>query len=118
MGKNGVKKGGLKTPGPVSTVGSGVGAGAKAPADYVISSEAYSVEPYGIMLRKDDPAFQKVADDATAKLYTSGAIIPIYEKWFLKPIPPKNINLNLPASPQLKNEFAKPTRSGDPADYK
>jgi len=93
-------------------------AGAKAPADYVISSEAYSVEPYGIMLRKDDPAFQKVADDATAKLYTSGAIVPIYEKWFLKPIPPKNINLNLPASPQLKNEFAKPTRSGDPADYK
>src|SRR6266513_1855275 len=93
-------------------------AGAKAPADYVISSEAYSVEPYGIMLRKDDPAFQKVADDATAKLYTSGAIVPIYEKWFLKPIPPKNINLNLPASPQLKNEFAKPTRSGDPNDYK
>jgi glutamate/aspartate transport system substrate-binding protein len=93
-------------------------AGAKAPADYVISSEAYSVEPYGIMLRKDDPAFQKVADDATAKLYTSGAITPIYEKWFLKPIPPKNINLNLPPSPQLKNEFAKPTRSGDPNDYK
>jgi glutamate/aspartate transport system substrate-binding protein len=93
-------------------------AGAKAPADYVISSEAYSVEPYGIMLRKDDPAFQKVADDATAKLYSSGAIMPIYEKWFLKPIPPKNINLNLPASPQLKNEFAKPTRSGDPNDYK
>src|SRR5204863_3308119 len=71
-------------------------AGAKAPVDYVISSEAYSVEPYGIMLRKDDPAFQKVADDATAKLYTSGAIIPTYEKWFMKPIPPKNINLNLP----------------------
>src|SRR6266480_7071775 len=93
-------------------------AGAKAPADCVISSEAYSVEPYGIILRKDDPAFQKVADDATAKLYTSGAIVPIYEKWFLKPIPPKNINLNLPVSPQLKNEFAKPTRSGDPADYK
>jgi glutamate/aspartate transport system substrate-binding protein len=93
-------------------------AGAKAPPDYIISSEAYSVEPYGIMLRKDDPAFQKVADDATAKLYSSGAIVPIYEKWFLKPIPPKNINLNLPASPQLKNEFAKPTHSGDPNDYK
>src|SRR5205809_3479060 len=41
-------------------------AGAKAPADYVISSEAYSVEPYGIMLRKDDLPFHKVADDATA----------------------------------------------------
>src|ERR1700752_2182452 len=50
-------------------------AGSKAPKDYVISADAYSVEPYGIMLRKDDPAFQKVADDATAKLYTSGAIM-------------------------------------------
>src|SRR5215475_14437318 len=68
-------------------------AGSKAPTDYAIGSEAYSVEPYGIMLRRDDPAFQKVADDATAKLYTSGAVMPIYDKWFLKTIPPKNINL-------------------------
>jgi glutamate/aspartate transport system substrate-binding protein len=42
-------------------------AGAKDPGAYVISSDAFSKpEPYGIMLRKDDPAFNKVADDATA----------------------------------------------------
>jgi glutamate/aspartate transport system substrate-binding protein len=93
-------------------------AGAKTPADYVIGSEAYSIEPYGIMLRREDPAFQKVADSATAQLYKSGAIMPIYEKWFQKPVPPKSINLNLPVSPQLKNEFANPTNSGDPAVYK
>jgi glutamate/aspartate transport system substrate-binding protein len=93
-------------------------AGAKAPADYVIGSEAYSIEPYGIMLRRDDPAFQKVADNATAQLYKSGQIMSIYDKWFQKPIPPKNINLSLPVSPQLKNEFANPTNSGDPAVYK
>jgi glutamate/aspartate transport system substrate-binding protein len=93
-------------------------ASAKAPADYVIGSEAYSIEPYGIMLRREDPAFQKVADNATAQLYKSGAIMPIYEKWFQKPVPPKSINLNLPVSPQLKNEFANPTNSGDPAVYK
>jgi glutamate/aspartate transport system substrate-binding protein len=93
-------------------------ANSKAPADYVIGSEAYSVEPYGIMLRRDDPAFQKVADNATATLYKSGAITPIYNKWFLAPVPPKGINLNVPVSPQLKNEFANPTNSGDPAVYK
>ena len=93
-------------------------ASAKAPAEYMIGTEAYSVEPYGIMLRKDDPAFQKLADNATAQLYKSGQIMPIYDKWFQKPIPPKNINLNLPVSPPLKNEFANPTNSGDPAMYK
>jgi glutamate/aspartate transport system substrate-binding protein len=93
-------------------------ASSKSPADYVIGTEAYSIEPYGIMLRKDDPAFQKIADDATAKLYASGQIMPMYDKWFLKPIPPKNITLNVPISAQLKNEFSKPTHSGDPNDYK
>ena len=93
-------------------------ASSKAPADYVIGSEAYTVEPYGIMLRKDDPAFQKVVDNATAQLYKSGAIMPIYTKWFLSTIPPKNVNLNVPVSAPLKNEFANPTNSGDPAVYK
>jgi glutamate/aspartate transport system substrate-binding protein len=93
-------------------------ASSKAPADYAIGDEAYTIEPYGIMLRKDDPAFQKVADNATAQLYKSGAIMPIYTKWFLAPIPPKNVNLNVPVAPQLKNEFANPTNSGDPAVYK
>ena len=41
-------------------------AGSKAPDDYVISKDAFSKpEPYGIMLRKDDPAFKKVVDAAT-----------------------------------------------------
>jgi glutamate/aspartate transport system substrate-binding protein len=70
------------------------------------------------MLRKDDPAFQKVADNATSQLYKSGAITPIYTKWFLSTIPPKNVNLNVPVSTPLKNEFANPTNSGDPAVYK
>ena len=46
-------------------------AGSKDPDAYVISKDAFSKpEPYGIMLRKDDPAFKKVADAATAALYT------------------------------------------------
>ena len=34
-------------------------AGSKSPKDYVISADALSVEPYGIMLRRDDPAVQE-----------------------------------------------------------
>lgn len=96
----------------------GLVAQSRAPGDYVISAEALSVEPYGIMLRRDDLAFKKVVDNATIQTYKSGAINAIYEKWFLKPIPPRNINLNLPMSAQFKKVIANPTDSGDPNVYK
>ena len=64
-------------------------AASKSPQDYVISADALSVEPYGIMLRRDDAPFKKVVDEAMIATYRSGAINPIYDKWFLKPIPPK-----------------------------
>jgi glutamate/aspartate transport system substrate-binding protein len=89
----------------------------RTPGDYAISAEATSVEPYGIMLRKDDPAFKKVVDAAMANTYKSGAINAIYSKWFEKPVPPKGINLNLPMSPAFKKVVGKPTDSGDPKDY-
>ena len=87
------------------------------PGDWVIGSEAYSVEPYGIMLRRDDPDFKKVVDGAVRNLYKSGRINAIYEKWFLKPIPPKGVNLNVPMSAPFKKVVANPTDSGDPKDY-
>jgi len=89
----------------------------KSPKDFVISADSLSVEPYGIMVRKDDPAYKKVVDAAMIKIYKSGAINAIYEKWFLKPIPPKGVNLNVPMSAQLKKVIANPTDSGRPEDY-
>src|SRR5690242_6763412 len=94
-------------------------AGSKAPADYVISKDAFSKpEPYGIMLRKDDAAFKKVVDAATAAVYTSGEGQKLYDKWFMAKIPPKGLNLNTPISGELKHEFAKPSDSPDPDSYK
>jgi glutamate/aspartate transport system substrate-binding protein len=90
----------------------------RSPGDYAISPVALSVEPYGIMVRKDDAAFKKVVNTAMTNLYKSGQINPIYEKWFLKPVPPKGINLNVPMSDQFKKVVANPTDSGDPAAYK
>ena len=92
-------------------------ASSKAPNDYTISSEALSVEPYGIMLRREDPAFKKVVDAAVMALFKSGDINRIYAKWFMSAIPPKGINLNIPMSAPLKAVIAKPTDSGDPAVY-
>jgi glutamate/aspartate transport system substrate-binding protein len=91
---------------------------ARNPKDYDISPIALSVEPYGIMLRKDDAAFKKVVDNAMINIYKSGEINKIYEKWFQKPVPPKGINLNVPMSDQFKKVVGKPTDSGDPNDYK
>src|SRR5688572_3624120 len=96
----------------------GLVAQSPSPKDYVISSEALSIEPYGLMVRKDDKAFKKVADDALIRCFKSGEINKIYAKWFQKPIPPRNVNLNLPMSAQLKKVIANPTSSGDPNDYK
>ena len=92
-------------------------ASSKAPGDYVISADALSVEPYGIMLPRDDAPFKKVVDEEMISTYRSGAINAIYDKWFLKPIPPKGINLNVPISASFKKVIASPTDSGDPAVY-
>lgn len=92
-------------------------ASSKSPGDYTISKEALSVEPYGIMMRRDDPAFKSAVDTAIANVLKSGDINRIYYKWFQSPIPPKGINLNIPMSEQLKAVVAKPTDSGDPATY-
>src|SRR5947199_7372039 len=94
-------------------------AGSKAPGDYVISRDAFSKpEPYGIMMRKDDPAFKKVVDAATAALYQSADGPKLYDKWFMQKIPPKGLNLNTPIGAELKHEFSKPSDSPDPDSYK
>jgi len=95
----------------------GLVAQSRAPGDYEISADALSVEPYGIMVRKDDKAFKAVADRAMQNVYKSGQIRGIYEQWFQKPVPPKGVNLALPMSPAFAKVVAKPTDSGDPKAY-
>lgn len=88
------------------------------PGLWQMSADALSVEPYGIMVRKDDAAFKKVVDGAMSAIMKSGEINRIYAKWFQSAIPPKGINLNIPMSDALKRVIANPTDSPDPAVYK
>lgn len=96
----------------------GLVANSRAPADYMVGSEAYTVEPYGAMIPRDDAGFRRVVDGATAALYKSPEMKVLYDKWFQKPVPPKGINLNVPMSPQLARVLANPTSNGDPSVYK
>jgi glutamate/aspartate transport system substrate-binding protein len=81
-------------------------ASSKSPADFKIVGEVLSVEPIAIMLRKDDPAFKKLADDTISALAKSGELAKLYDKWFVQPIPPKNIRMNMPASDANKAAWA------------
>jgi glutamate/aspartate transport system substrate-binding protein len=96
----------------------GIIAVSKDPKAYMISEDAFSrPEPYGILLRKGDVAFKKLADATTTALYKSPEGAALYAKWFTQPIPPKGVNLNIPMSPAMKKAFEMPTDSADPAAY-
>lgn len=96
----------------------GLVANSKSPDQWMVSSKAYTVEPYGIIEPKDDPAFKKVADDAVVALMKSGELEKLYQKWFNSPIPPRGVNLKVPMSDSLKKIIANPTDSGDPEAYR
>lgn len=93
-------------------------ANAPDPQNYAVSDKALSVEPYAIMLGKNDPEFKKTADDAIAALFRSGEIRGIYRKWFQSPIAPGGVNLQLPMSAALEKAIARPSDSADPAAYR
>ncbi|MCZ2498499.1 transporter substrate-binding domain-containing protein [Xylophilus sp. Kf1] len=80
----------------------GIKANAVNPASLAVVGEALQVEPYAIMLRRDDPAFKTLVDGTIATLIKSGDFQKLYTKWFQSPIPPKGVNLNAPMSDELK----------------
>jgi len=82
---------------------------ARKPDEWTVVGTPQSYEIYGCMLRKGDPAFKQVVDDALTATFKSGEINAIYDKWFLQPVPPKNLNLNFPMSEQFKKLVAEPT---------
>ncbi|MFZ3183884.1 MAG: ABC transporter [Pseudomonadales bacterium RIFCSPLOWO2_12_59_9] len=82
---------------------------AKKPDDWVVVGQPQSYEIYGCSVRKGDPEFKQAVDNAITATFKSGEINDIYSKWFLKPVPPKNLNMNFPMSDELKKLIANPT---------
>ncbi len=90
----------------------GMIASAPNPGDYKILKESLRQEPYGIMLRKDDPQFKAVVDETVTGLMKSGAIEQLYTKWFMSPIPPRNANLNFPMTDAVREIYKNPNNKG------
>lgn len=82
------------------------------PGNWRIIDEPLRVEPYGLILRKDDPQFKALVDRTLADLHRSGEFARLYGKWFTSPIPPKGLNLNFPMSSALKEALDKPNDRG------
>ena len=83
-------------------------ANAKNPADFRIAGEVLSVEPIAIMVRKDDAGIKKLGNDVIAGLVKSGDMAKLWDKWFLQPIPPKNVKIGLALSDSTKAAWASP----------
>lgn len=96
----------------------GLVATSRNPDEWMISEDAYTVEPYALMIPKNDPEFKTLIDDSIRGMIQDGTIETLYKKWFESPIPPKNVNLNWPMSDQLKRTLANPSDTADPDHYK
>jgi glutamate/aspartate transport system substrate-binding protein len=79
---------------------------------YVILNEPLRTEPYGVMLRKEDPGFKKLVDDTVYAMIKSGEMEALYQKWFMTTIPPRNVNINFPLSDSTKALYANPNDKG------
>jgi glutamate/aspartate transport system substrate-binding protein len=87
----------------------GLIAGSADPTKFKVVGKFLTIEPLAIMLSKDDAAFKKVVDDEMRHVIRSGDAEKIYDRWFLKPIPPRNVSMNLPMSYLLRDSWKYPS---------
>ena len=80
----------------------------KNPKGYKIVGEVIGAEPIAIQFSKNDPQIKKAVDGAILQMIRSGELHKLYNKWFMQPIAPKNVNLNLPMGSTLKKLLAQP----------
>jgi len=81
-------------------------------SDFRIVGEFLTYADYALTLRKDDPEFAEVVENAFHRLSGSREIVAIYERWFVKPLP-SGARLNLPMSPHLEEIFQVQDLPGD-----
>jgi len=79
---------------------------ATAPAarDMKVVGEHLSYDPYGLVYRRDDPAFAALVERTFARIAAERRLAELYNKWFLRRLPTGE-TLNLPISPQLEEVF-------------
>jgi glutamate/aspartate transport system substrate-binding protein len=69
-----------------------------------VVGEFLSYDPYGLVLRRDDPAFAALIERTFQRLAGERRLAELYNKWFMRRLPTGE-TLNLPISPQLEEFF-------------
>ncbi|MGE3346811.1 MAG: amino acid ABC transporter substrate-binding protein [Ramlibacter sp.] len=87
----------------------GLRANAAKPQDFSVIGKPMTIEPYAVMLPKGQPEFKKIIDDEMRRLIFTGELQQLYQTWFMNPIPPRGINLELPMSFMLRESFKFPS---------
>jgi glutamate/aspartate transport system substrate-binding protein len=72
--------------------------------DMKVVGEYLSYDPYGLVFRRDDPAFAAVVEHTFARMAAERRLEELYNKWFLHQLPTGE-TVNLPMSPQLAEIF-------------
>jgi len=87
----------------------GFRANAKNPSDFAVVGDMLTVEPYAIMLNKDDAEFKRMVDRAMTNIILDYDAEKLYKKWFQQPIPPNGAKLDIPMSFLLRDSFKYPS---------
>jgi glutamate/aspartate transport system substrate-binding protein len=74
----------------------------KNPDDFAVVGKYLSVEPYAIMMRKDEPQLERVVNKALSDMFASGEIRKLYAKWFA------TRELTVPMNQFIKEGFVAP----------
>ncbi|QOZ67204.1 transporter substrate-binding domain-containing protein [Bradyrhizobium arachidis] len=90
----------------------GLIASSQTPDNWRIIDDSLRTEPYGLIIRKGDPEFKALIDKTLVAMMKGGEFAELYAKWFTKPIPPKNVNLNFPMPTPLKDAVTNPNDKG------
>jgi glutamate/aspartate transport system substrate-binding protein len=75
-----------------------------AASNMMVVGEYLSYDPYGLVFRREDPAFAAVVERAFTRMASERRLVELYNKWFLRRLPTGE-TLNLPMSAQLEEIF-------------
>ena len=84
------------------------------PDDYVVVGKPLTIEPYAIMLPRNEPAFKALVGEEMRRLIRTGELQRLYTQWFERPVPPKGVNMQMPMPFLLRDSLKFPSeRVGD-----
>lgn len=113
-GLTAVEKGDIAAFATIELLLAGQRARSKQPEALRIVGAYLALEPVAILLPKDDVELKRTVDRHLAALMLDGTVASIYNKWFMQPIPPENLKMDLPMTAVMRDQLRWPSdRLGD-----